>query len=128
MTTALPPGFSGPRFGEKGNSNNGGPKAADIHVSPDGRFLYASERTTSTIAAFRIDLDSGRLEAVASFPTEETPRGFSIDPTGRYLLAAGQTSHHLTVYAIDQESGRLAALKRYSMGQDPNWVEVLRLP
>ncbi len=128
VTTALPPSFSGPRFGEKGSSTNGGPKAADIHVSPDGRFLYVSERTTSTIAAFKIDLDSGALESVASFPTEETPRSFSIDPTGRHLLAVGQTSQHLTVHAIDKESGRLTALKRYPMGGDPNWVEVLRLP
>jgi hypothetical protein len=47
VTSALPPNFSGPRLGMQGNSTNGGPKAADIHVSPDGRFIYASERTTS---------------------------------------------------------------------------------
>ena len=126
--SALPATFSGPAFGMPGVSTNGGPKAADLHVSPDGRFLYASERTTSTLAAFRIDLDSGRLERIDSFPTETTPRGFNIDPTGRYLLAVGQNSHHLTNYAIDQESGRLSELQRYAMGQGPNWVEILRLP
>jgi 6-phosphogluconolactonase len=126
--SALPPEFSGPPFGEPGPSRNGGPKAADVHVSPDGRFLYASERTTSTLAAFRVDLDSGRLEPIASYPTETTPRGFNIDPSGRYLLAAGQTSDHLTTYAIDQESGQLSELQRYAMGQGPNWIEILRLP
>jgi 6-phosphogluconolactonase len=125
--SALPANFSGPAFGMPGVSTNGGPKAADIHVSPDGRFLYASERTTSTLAAFRIDLDSGRLERIDSFPTETTPRGFNIDPTGRYLLAVGQGSDHLACYAIDQESGRLSELQRYAMGRGPNWVEVLRL-
>ncbi len=126
-TSALPDGFDGPPFGDVGVSTNGGPKAADIHVTPDGRYLYASERTTSTIAAFRVDLDSGRLERIDSFATEETPRGFNIDPTGRYLFAVGQSSHHLTVHGIDQETGRLTDLHRYPMGQGPNWVEVVRL-
>jgi 6-phosphogluconolactonase len=124
---ALPPDFSGPPLGMPGQSTNGGPKAADIHVSPDGRFLYASERTTSTLAAFRIDLASGLLDPIGSINTERTPRGFNIDPTGRFLLAAGQDSHHLTCYAIDQDSGRLTELQRYAMGQGPNWVEIVRL-
>jgi 6-phosphogluconolactonase len=128
VTSALPPDFSGPLRGMEGNSTNGGPKAADIHVSPNGRFLYASERTTSTLAAFRIDLDSGRLTKVGSFPTEETPRGFNFDPTGRYLLVTGQASHHVTVYRIDQESGSLTVLALYPAGHNPNWVEIVRLP
>jgi 6-phosphogluconolactonase len=127
-TLALPADFSGPRFGEPGQSTNGGPKAADVHITPDGRFLYASERTTSTIAAFRIDAGTGGLERIDSFETETTPRGFNIDPTGRYLLAAGQGSHHLSAYRIEQDSGRLARLERYAMGQGPNWVEVHTLP
>jgi 6-phosphogluconolactonase len=102
-------------------------RSADIHVSPDGRFLYASERTTSTLAAFRIDPDSGLLDGIGSIPSEKTPRGFNIDPTGRFLLAVGQDSHHLAAYAIDQETGRLTELKRYAVGQGPNWVEILRL-
>lgn len=125
--SALPDGFAGPQFGMPGTSTNGGPKAADIHISPDGRYLYASERTTSTLAAFRIALDTGHLERIGSFPTETTPRGFTIDPTGRYLLAAGLDSNHLTVYAIDQATGGLSALGRYGMGDGPNWVEVVRL-
>ncbi len=127
-TSALPEDFDGPPFGMPGVSTNGGPKAADIHVSPDGRFLYASERTTSTLAAFSIDLDSGRLEPIGSYTTETTPRGFNIDPTGRYLLAVGQASNHLTVYRIDQESGTLTELQRYATGEGPNWVEILSLP
>ena len=80
--SALPADFSGPPFGMPGLSTNGGPKAADLHVSPDGRFLYASERTTSTLAAFAIDLDSGRLQSISNYATETNPRGFNIDPTG----------------------------------------------
>ncbi len=127
-TLALPPDFSGPPLGMPGQSTNGGPKAADIHITPDGRFLYASERTTSTLTAFRIDAASGLLENIGSVPTEKTPRGFNIDPTGRYLLAVGQDSHNLAVYSIDQSSGALTELKRYAVGQGPNWIEIHRLP
>jgi 6-phosphogluconolactonase len=101
------------------------PSAADIHVTPDGRFLYASERTTSTLAAFRIDTETGRLTSIGNFATESQPRGFAIDPSGSFLLAVGQQSHHLTVYAIDRESGRLDARERYPVGQNPNWVEIV---
>ena len=109
-------------------STNGGPKAADLHVTPDGRFLYASERTSSTLAAFSVDLTSGHLTPIGSYETEQTPRGFNIDPTGRYLLAVGQDSHHLTTYGIDGASGALSKLGRYEMGKAPNWVEIHRLP
>jgi 6-phosphogluconolactonase len=126
--SARPPGYEGPEFGEPGVSQNGGPKAADIHVTPDGRHLYATERTTSTIAAFSVDLASGRLTATGSYETEKTPRGFNVDPTGRYLLLVGQDSHNLQTYAIDPATGALSPLKRYEMGQAPNWVEIHRLP
>jgi 6-phosphogluconolactonase len=53
----------------------GGANAADVHVTPDGRFLYASERQTSALTGFRIDAVNGLLS-----PTETTPRGFAIDP------------------------------------------------
>ncbi|HKX08863.1 MAG TPA: beta-propeller fold lactonase family protein [Stellaceae bacterium] len=101
------------------------PSAADLHIMPNGMFLYASERTTSTLAAFRIDPASGRLSALGHTPTEAQPRGFAIDPRGSFLLAVGQKSHHLTVYAIDHETGELAVRQRYAMGENPNWVEIV---
>lgn len=101
------------------------PSAADLHITPNGMFLYASERTTSTLAAFRIDPTSGHLSALGHTPTETQPRGFAIDPRGSFLLAVGQRSHHLTVYAIDQKTGDLAARQRYAMGENPNWVEIV---
>ena len=50
------------------------PAAADLHVTPDGRFLYGSERKSSTLAGFRIDVTTGKLSAIGRFPTEKTPR------------------------------------------------------
>ncbi len=120
-TTVLPEGFTGTASDRK-------PWAADIHTTPDGRFLYASERTSSTIAAFGIDAADGRLARIGSVPTETQPRGFAIDPQGRYLAAVGETSNRMTVHAIDPASGALSALKSYPTGKKPNWVEFLSLP
>jgi len=114
--SALPPGFEGK------------PSAADLHITPDGKFLYASERTSSTLAGFKVDPASGMLSSIGSVPTEKQPRGFNIDASGRYVLAVGQLSHALSSYRIDPESGKLTKLKEYPMGKNPNWVEIVDLP
>ena len=111
QASALPPGFQGK------------PWAADIHLTPDGRFLYASERTSSTISAFRVDAESGQVTALASVPTEKQPRGFAIDPSGHVLAAVGELSDTMSVYAIDPATGALTHLQSYPVGKKPNWVE-----
>jgi 6-phosphogluconolactonase len=103
------------------------PAAADLHVTPDGRFLYGSERKTSTLAGYRIDPEKGTLSPIGHFPTEKTPRGFNIDPRGRFLLSVGLDSNAMTVYHIDPQSGALTAVKQYPMGQQPNWIEIIDL-
>jgi 6-phosphogluconolactonase len=113
VATSLPKGFDGK------------PWAADIHLTPDGKYLYASERTTSTLAAFKVDPKTGMLTSIESFATEKQPRAFSIDPTSRYLLAVGELSNSMTAYAIDKETGKLTKLKDYPMGKKPNWVEIV---
>src|SRR4030095_16115687 len=55
--------------------------AADLHLTPDGKFLYATERGTSTIAAFKVDPGEGTLTPIGHTATEQQPRGFAIDPT-----------------------------------------------
>ena len=113
VATALPKGFDGK------------PWAADIHLTPDGKYLYASERTTSTLAAFKVDPKTGMLTPIDSFGTEKQPRAFSIDPTSRYLLAVGELSNSMTSYSIDKATGKLTKLKDYPMGKKPNWVEIV---
>jgi 6-phosphogluconolactonase len=101
--------------------------AADLHVTPDGSFIYASERTTSTIKGFRIDSERGTLGRCGRWPTETTPRGFAIDPRGRFLLAAGLSSNAMTVSAIDPDSGMLCPVRQYPLGDMPNWIEIVDL-
>ena len=114
--TTLPAGFTGK------------PWAADLHLTPNGRFLYASERNSNSIAAFAVDAQTGRLTALGSTPTETQPRGFAIDPKGRYLLAVGQQSHAMSVYAIDPDKGTLDRIRQLPVGRNPQWVEIVELP
>jgi 6-phosphogluconolactonase len=99
--------------------------AADLHLTPDGRFLYASERTSSTLGGFRVDPSSGKLTFLGSTPTEKQPRGFNIDPTGRFVVVSGELSDTISSYAIDAESGALKPVGRYPTGKGANWVEIV---
>ena len=104
------------------------PWAADLHFTPDGKFLYTSERNSSTLAGWSVDANTGRVTLLGHTATEKEPRGFNIDPSGKYLLAVGQASHAMSTYSIDQQSGALKMLKSYGMGKNPNWVEIVTFP
>ena len=99
--------------------------AADIQLTPNGKFLYATERTTNKIALFTVAPDTGKLAYVTNFPTEAQPRGIRIDPAGQYLIASGEKSDRLSVYKIDQSSGKLGEPTRYPVGNGANWVEIV---
>lgn len=82
---------------------------ADIHVSPDGRALYVSNRGHNSVAVFSVS-DAGRLALQQVMSTGgDWPRNFSLDPTGRWLLVANQRSGSIVVFARDAGSGRLTA-------------------
>lgn len=82
--------------------------SADIHVSPDGRFLYASNRLQADgIAIFSINPDDGTLTRVGYQPTATHPRNFVITPNGKFLLVAGRDDNKIQVFRIDTETGLL---------------------
>jgi 6-phosphogluconolactonase len=97
--------------------------AADIHLTPDGRFLYATERVLNTIVGYRVDGSTGGLSLIEAIPTEAVPRAFAIAPDGSFLLVAGLESGRMTAYSIDRQSGRLAAGASIAVGPAPNWIE-----
>ena len=99
--------------------------ASDLHLTPNGRFLYAAERTSSTINAFSVDGASGKLSYLGSTPTEKQPRGFRIDPSGRFMVVSGELSPTISTYAIDGSSGALKPIGKYPTGQGSNWVEIV---
>jgi 6-phosphogluconolactonase len=95
-TSALPPGYAGQ------------PSGAELALSRDGRFLYASNRAQSnTITAFRIGSD-GLPAVIGSIESGgQTPRFIVIDPSDRFVLAANQDSNNIAVFRIDPVSGAL---------------------
>ncbi len=125
--TKLVPGAPRGAVGARGQPRNTDNDiwAADLHLTPNGRFLYASERTSSTIGAFGVDGATGKLSYLGSTPTEKQPRGFRIDPKGRFLIASGEKSDTISVYAIDPASGALRLLRKYPTGKGSNWVEIV---
>jgi 6-phosphogluconolactonase len=95
--TIVPDGFTG----EIG--------ASCIHVSPDGRFLYSTNRgTANEIEVFKISKETGKLIFVERTSSlGKTPRDFTIDPTGNFLLVANQNSDDAYVFRIDKHTGKL---------------------
>lgn len=94
--TTLPEGFKGTNY------------CADVHFHPGGRFVYGSNRGHDSLAIWRFDDRTGRLDLVGHESTGgRNPRNFVIDPTGRWLLAANQASDSIVVFRIDATTGRL---------------------
>lgn len=93
--STLPPGFSGSST------------CADIHVHPNGRFVYGSNRGHDSIACFAVGGD-GRLDPLGHESTQgNTPRNFALDPSGKLLLAANQHSDSIVTFRVDGERGTL---------------------
>jgi len=82
--------------------------SAAIHLSPDGRFLYASNRGNGNdIVEYAVSPDNGQLTFVSRTPSlGKGPRDFIIDPTGNYLLIANQVGNNIVVYKLDAATGK----------------------
>jgi 6-phosphogluconolactonase len=94
--STLPEGYEGDSF------------CADIHISSDGKYLYASNRGHNSIAAFKIIPISGILKHIGFYTDEISwPRSFSLSPDEEYLVVANQKSGYITSYKRDKETGEL---------------------
>jgi 6-phosphogluconolactonase len=127
--SGLPPdsklGPGAPRVGPPTRNLDNDIWAADIHMTPNGKLMYISERTSNSISTLSVDGASGKVAYLSSTPTERQPRGFNIDPKGRYMVVTGEKSDTISVYAIDQDSGALRFLNKYPSGKGANWVEIV---
>lgn len=82
-----------------------------IHISPDGNYLYASNRGEDSLAIFKIERTSGKLELVGHSSTYgKCPRDFEIDPTGKFMFVLNQDSNTIVTFKIDSKSGKLEVL------------------
>ncbi|NIA29685.1 MAG: beta-propeller fold lactonase family protein [Actinobacteria bacterium] len=94
--STLPAGWTGESY------------CADIHTSPDGKFVYGSNRGHNSIAVFSFGEKSEKLSLIECEPVQgDWPRNFAIDPGGTILLAANKKSNNVVTFWIDQKSGEL---------------------
>jgi 6-phosphogluconolactonase len=93
---------------EEFNENNQG---SAIHISADGRFVYAGNRGHNSIAVFLVE-ETGELSFLEHTSTEgDWPRDFEIDPSGKYIVASNQESSNLVLFARDENTGKLTLLQ-----------------
>lgn len=93
---------------------------ADLHFGADEAFLWATERTESTLAAVAVGADGGVTAPSRFFVTEPQPRGFALSADGRFLVAAGERSMTVSLYAVDGDA--LDLLQQVETGRGANWV------
>jgi 6-phosphogluconolactonase len=102
---ALPDGYTG-------NST-----CSDIHITPEGRYVYAANRGHDSLAIYAVDQASGHLTVVGHQSTGGAiPRGFGIDPTGTFVLAGNQDTDNIVVFRINQTDGKLTEVFNAACG------------
>ncbi|MBP2197687.1 lactonase family protein [Pantoea cypripedii] len=99
--------------------------SADIRITPNGHFLYVTERTSSTVTGYRVNKDDGKLTLIGSWPVEKQPRGIAISQDGKWLVASGEKSDVTGSYAINPHSGVLKKVGSAPAGGDANWVTMV---
>ena len=101
--------------------------AADIHISPDGHFLYSSNRAPieDSISIFSINIDNGKLTLIGYEPTYgEHPRNFAIDPSGEFLLVANQFSDNIVIFHRYNKTGKLIKLPKEIQVCNPSSLQM----
>ncbi|PLR77343.1 6-phosphogluconolactonase [Bacillus sp. V3-13] len=99
-----------------------------IHMSSDGRFVYAANRGHNSIAVFSVNADTGELTLVELTSTEgDWPRDFVLDPTEKFLVASNQNTGNLVLFARDEVSGKLQLLQADIAVPDPVCVKFLNI-
>jgi 6-phosphogluconolactonase len=81
---------------------------ADIHLSPDGRFCYGSNRGHDSLVRFAVDAETGALSPLGHVGTGiDNPRNFALDPSGAFVLVANQDTHDVIVFRRESQTGAL---------------------
>ncbi|WP_343183344.1 beta-propeller fold lactonase family protein [Buchnera aphidicola] len=101
--------------------------ASDIHFSPCGNFLYASERSNHSITLFHVNKNTGKIKLIKIYKTEKQPRSFKIEKKGKYLIVSGQKSNFISIYKINKKNGYLTKINSLKTKKEPLWIEILSL-
>ena len=102
-------------------------RAADIHISDDGNFLYASNRgpEEDSIVVFLINKENGRLQLIEHVNTGGNhPRNFAISPDGKFLLVSNQFSNNIVIFKRDLKTGKLTKLLHQIAVNSPSSIQM----
>lgn len=100
--------------------------AADLRISPNGKLLLMSERTSSSVSAFAVDPLTGELKFLDNYPVQEQqPRNIAFSPDGQWLLVTGEKSDKVGTYAVSDD-GALKRVGEAASGKGALWIEVLQ--
>lgn len=102
-------------------------RTADIHVSPDGKFLYVSNRgpEEDSIAVFQINTKNGKLTLVERVNTGGThPRNFGIHPSGKFLIVANMFTNNIVVFKRNFKTGKLTKLDEEINVKSPSSIQI----
>jgi len=104
--------------------------SADIHITPDGKYLYASNRGPNNIAMYSINQSTGELNNIGYQSVGgTTPRNFVIDPSGKFLLVACQDNSRIITFKINSANGLLISTGLQITVPNPvclKFIEVLK--
>ena len=108
--SSLPPGYAGSNF------------CSGIHVSPDGRYVYAGNRLHDSIGIFAVGKDGTLTYVAEEWTRGNYPRSFSFDPSGQYLYSCNQRADNVTVFRVDKATGSLKFTGQYVPVGNPSCV------
>ncbi|TPE47122.1 lactonase family protein [Amaricoccus solimangrovi] len=111
----------------EGMDPEGNVRGGDLHITPDGKWLYGAVRGQCGLMGFRIDPETGLLTSLGMTAVDKEPRGFNVDPLGRFLVVNGLMTSTAVTYAIDRETGALTKVASLSTLENPNWIELVAL-
>ena len=110
---SVPPGFIGTSF------------ASEIRVSPDGDFIYAANRLSDTVVAFRVGLDGTLAQASTVSTLGDYPRILAIDPSGQFVVVGNQFADNVTTFSVNGGNGSLKFTRDYTAVGSPSGMVFL---
>ncbi len=114
--STLPPGYQGTDY------------TSEIHVTSDGRFIYALNRLHNSLALLGIDGGTGSVTWLKEFWTQgDYPRHFGIEPNGNYLYICNQNSHNVMSFGVDRGTGHLEFTGQFAGVYQPSKIVFLAL-
>lgn len=89
---------------------------ADLHLSPDGKFLYGSNRGENTIVIFKVNASNGKLQLIGRESVKgDWPRNFTMDQSGGFLLVANERSNNIVIFKRDIQKGTLSFINEVAL-------------